>query len=300
MATLADDERYEEAALGARPAPRARRGPLAIARRRVARRGWSPRPRRRRRHRVCASTTARSVHRCRRRPASRSTAPVPSRPRRRARGRAIVGREASPAGRSVRSRPLPSPSSGGAALARVLGAHAGGSDAAPRPTWRTAPTRLCVMERAVIVEGARTPIGRFLGSFAETPAVQLGELAAAGGDAPGRRRARRRSTRRSSATPGRPGNGPNTGRQVSVRAGVPDRGRRLQREHRVRLGHEGRPARRAADHARRERGRARGRHREHDPGARTCFPTCGSATGSATPRRSTRCTATACSTRSAG
>ncbi len=38
--------------------------------------------------------------------------------------------------------------------------------------------KLAHMERAVILEGARTPIGRFLGSFAETPAVQLGELAA--------------------------------------------------------------------------------------------------------------------------
>jgi acetyl-CoA C-acetyltransferase len=30
------------------------------------------------------------------------------------------------------------------------------------------------MERAVIVEGARTPVGRFLGAFAEVPAVDLG------------------------------------------------------------------------------------------------------------------------------
>ena len=31
------------------------------------------------------------------------------------------------------------------------------------------------MERAVIVEGARTPIGKFLGSFAETPAVETAQ-----------------------------------------------------------------------------------------------------------------------------
>jgi acetyl-CoA acetyltransferase len=31
-----------------------------------------------------------------------------------------------------------------------------------------------VMERAVILEGARTPIGRFLGSLSEVPAVDLG------------------------------------------------------------------------------------------------------------------------------
>ena len=34
------------------------------------------------------------------------------------------------------------------------------------------------METAVIIEGARTPIGRFLGAFADTPAVELGTLAA--------------------------------------------------------------------------------------------------------------------------
>jgi len=76
------------------------------------------------------------------------------------------------------------------------------------------------MHRAVIVEGARTPVGKFLGSFAETPAVQLGELAA------------KEALRRSDVDAGRidqtiigharqAGNGPNTGRQVSVRAGVP-------------------------------------------------------------------------------
>src|SRR5688500_7396622 len=76
------------------------------------------------------------------------------------------------------------------------------------------------MERAVILEGARTPIGRFLGSFAEVPAVELGALAA------------REALRRSGVAAEQvdqtiigharqAGNGPNTGRQVSIGAGVP-------------------------------------------------------------------------------
>jgi acetyl-CoA C-acetyltransferase len=76
------------------------------------------------------------------------------------------------------------------------------------------------MEHAVILEGARTPIGRFMGSFAELPAVELGVLAA--------REAMRRSrvdTDQIDQTilghARQAGNGPNTGRQVSVRAGVP-------------------------------------------------------------------------------
>ena len=76
------------------------------------------------------------------------------------------------------------------------------------------------MERAVIVEGARTPIGRFLGSFADTPAVDLGTAAV--------REALRRANVEPSAVDQtiigharQAGNGPNTGRQVSVRAGIP-------------------------------------------------------------------------------
>ena len=76
------------------------------------------------------------------------------------------------------------------------------------------------MERAVILEGARTPIGRFLGSFSELPTVELGVLAA------------REALRRANVEPDQieqtifgharqAGNGPNTGRQVSVKAGVP-------------------------------------------------------------------------------
>ena len=76
------------------------------------------------------------------------------------------------------------------------------------------------MERAVIVEGARTPIGKFLGSYSELPAVDLGVLAAT------------EAMRRAHVAPDQveqtilgharqAGNGPNTGRQVSVRSGVP-------------------------------------------------------------------------------
>jgi acetyl-CoA C-acetyltransferase len=76
------------------------------------------------------------------------------------------------------------------------------------------------MERAVILEGARTPVGKFLGSFADVPAVELGTIAA------------QEALRRADVEPAavdqtiygharQAGNGPNTGRQVSVRAGVP-------------------------------------------------------------------------------
>src|SRR6187551_3560199 len=76
------------------------------------------------------------------------------------------------------------------------------------------------MDTAVIVEGARTPIGKFLGSYAETTTVELGTIAAV------------EAMRRAAVTPEdidqtiigharQAGNGPNTGRQVSVRAGVP-------------------------------------------------------------------------------
>lgn len=76
------------------------------------------------------------------------------------------------------------------------------------------------MERAVILEGARTPIGRFLGGLSEVTAVELGVLAV------------REALRRANVEPDRveqtimgharqAGNGPNTGRQVSVGAGIP-------------------------------------------------------------------------------
>src|SRR3712207_1368803 len=76
------------------------------------------------------------------------------------------------------------------------------------------------MHSTVILEGARTPIGRFLGSFADTPAVELGRLAA--------EEAMRRANVGADVVEQtifgqarQAGNGPNTGRQVSIRAGVP-------------------------------------------------------------------------------
>jgi acetyl-CoA C-acetyltransferase len=78
------------------------------------------------------------------------------------------------------------------------------------------------VERAVILEGARTPVGKFLGSFAEVPAVELGTLAA--------KEALRRSNVDAEEVDQtifgharQAGNGPNTGRQVSIHAGVPDK-----------------------------------------------------------------------------
>jgi acetyl-CoA C-acetyltransferase len=76
------------------------------------------------------------------------------------------------------------------------------------------------MDTVVILEGARTPIGKFLGSFADTTTVELGTMAAV------------EALRRSNVEPDQvdqtiigharqAGNGPNTGRQVSIKTGVP-------------------------------------------------------------------------------
>ncbi len=77
------------------------------------------------------------------------------------------------------------------------------------------------MDDAVIIEGARTPVGKFLGSYADLPAVELGTLAAI--------EALRRSNIESDQVDQtiigharQAGNGPNTGRQVSMGAGIPD------------------------------------------------------------------------------
>jgi acetyl-CoA C-acetyltransferase len=76
--------------------------------------------------------------------------------------------------------------------------------------------------RSVVVVGAkRTPMGRFLGAFADVPAVDLGIVAAraaldAAGVDPGQ-------VDETVAGHGRQaGNGPNPARQVSIRAGVPE------------------------------------------------------------------------------
>ena len=75
--------------------------------------------------------------------------------------------------------------------------------------------------RVVIVSAKRTPMGRFMGAFADVPAVDLGIAAAraalaATGVSPA-------EVEETVAGHGRQaGNGPNPGRQVSVRAGVPE------------------------------------------------------------------------------
>src|SRR5438105_15172554 len=75
------------------------------------------------------------------------------------------------------------------------------------------------MERAVILEGARTPVGRFLGSFSEVPAVDLGIHAV------------KAALGRAGILPvdvdelvfghaRQAGNGPNPARQVAYRSGL--------------------------------------------------------------------------------
>jgi len=78
-----------------------------------------------------------------------------------------------------------------------------------------------LVERAVIIEGARTPVGSFLGSLSDVPAVDLGVIAA------------REAMTRARVQPDdvdqlvfgharQAGNGPNTGRQVAYRSGLPE------------------------------------------------------------------------------
>ena len=72
----------------------------------------------------------------------------------------------------------------------------------------------------MILEGARTPVGKFLGSFAET-----GGRARRGRRAEAMRRANVDAEDVDQTIVGharQAGNGPNTGRQVSIRAGVPE------------------------------------------------------------------------------
>jgi acetyl-CoA C-acetyltransferase len=77
------------------------------------------------------------------------------------------------------------------------------------------------MEQTVILEGARTPIGKFLGSFTATPVVELG--AAASREALGRAGVSADQIDQTILGHARQaGNGPNTGRQVSIHAGVPE------------------------------------------------------------------------------
>jgi acetyl-CoA C-acetyltransferase len=76
------------------------------------------------------------------------------------------------------------------------------------------------MERAVILEGARTPIGKFLGAFSDVPVVDLAITAT--------KEALRRANVESDAVDiavyghaRQAGNGPNTARQVAYRSGLP-------------------------------------------------------------------------------
>jgi acetyl-CoA C-acetyltransferase len=76
------------------------------------------------------------------------------------------------------------------------------------------------VENAVILEGARTPIGNYLGAFSEVPAVDLGVAAT--------REALRRANVRQAEVQElvygharQAGNGPNTARQVAYRSGIP-------------------------------------------------------------------------------
>jgi acetyl-CoA C-acetyltransferase len=76
------------------------------------------------------------------------------------------------------------------------------------------------VERAVIVEGARTPIGRFLGAFSDVPVVDLAITATE----EALRRADMHRGEVDIAVFGharQAGNGPNTARQVAYRSGIP-------------------------------------------------------------------------------
>ena len=79
-----------------------------------------------------------------------------------------------------------------------------------------------MQQRSVVVVAARrTPIGRFMGVFADVPAVDLGVAAArAALDAAGLDPGEVSETVAGHA--GQAGSGPNPGRQVSVRTGVPE------------------------------------------------------------------------------
>jgi acetyl-CoA C-acetyltransferase len=75
------------------------------------------------------------------------------------------------------------------------------------------------VERAVILEGARTPVGKFLGAFADVPAVDLGIHATRAAI----RRARVEAADVDELVFGharQAGNGPNPARQVAYRAGL--------------------------------------------------------------------------------
>ncbi len=206
------------------------------------------------------------------------------RTRRRARGGALVDRGAPSAGRRVRGSRPPSRWTGGAALVpRARGAPAADAAcAAAAKGRRRAASRLTAWSGR---SSSRAREPRSAGSWAPSPRHRRSSSASSQRRrGPASRRRRARPGRADDLRPRAPGgNGPNTGRQVSDPRRRARGGRRLQRQHRLRLGHEGDPARRPADLLGETRGRARRRHGEHDPRAVPACPTCGSGTGSATP-----------------
>ena len=155
------------------------------------------------------------------------------------------------------------------------------------------------MRPVFVLSAARTPIGKFGGSFASLTAADLGEAAA------------KAAIERSGLPPAavdetifgharQAGGGPNTAaagrasrRSAGLRSG-------LHGQQGLRLLAQGDHARSAHDRRGRERRRSRGRHRVACRRCRTCCRERASACGWATPRSSTRCTATASSARSAG
>ena len=123
---------------------------------------------------------------------------------------------------------------------------------------------LCPPVDVVILSAARTPIGRYGGSFSEVHPAELGAVAA------------RAAIERAGLTPptstkcDRPwpagGSGPNPGVRSGHRAGVPHtRPRRRSTKRAPRASR--RSIRRAVDHARRNEDRARRRHRVDEPDA---------------------------------
>jgi acetyl-CoA C-acetyltransferase len=77
-----------------------------------------------------------------------------------------------------------------------------------------------LVERAVIIEGARTPVGNFLGALSDIPAVELGVIATT----EALKRARVEPAHVDQLVYGharQAGNGPNTARQVAYRSGLP-------------------------------------------------------------------------------
>ena len=195
-------------------------------------------------------------------------APLPARTGRRARRRALVARR-HPSARATRARPTSAPAEpvdGGAALAGLLRGSRAPPAAAPAGESALARPRLDWRH------GARgDPRGR---AHADRQVPGLVRR-----DPRGRARRRSPPSRPCAAPASRPSEVDQTifghARQAGQRPEHRPPGlrsapacRRRSRAYNVNIacgsGHEGRPARRAADHARRRRGRAGRRHGEHD------------------------------------